>query len=134
MIAIATELSMMQASLFCAQETNTAWTPAILQSLQSQCRTVYPHHKLAVSSSQEKNNGWFQPGGTAIFALGAWASRVIGWGHDELLGCWSYLEMVGQHDKQIVLVSAYQVCTQEFDTTTNTSTAQQTRLLMQQGT
>jgi len=80
MVAIATELSSMQASLFCAQETNTAWNPTTFQAFKNQCKTVYPHHKLAVSSSKEKNEGWFQPGGTGIVALGAWASHVIGWG------------------------------------------------------
>jgi len=50
---------------------------------------------------------------------------VIGWGSDELLGQWSYLEMVGQHDKRVIIASAYHVCPQEYDATTNTSTAQQ---------
>jgi len=86
MVAIATELQSMQASVFLAQETNTAWTPTALNALQNQCRKVYSQHKLAVASSAEKNTGWFQPGGTCIIALGPWASRVIGWGQDELLG------------------------------------------------
>ncbi len=126
MLAINTEIKVMQASMFCAQETNTAWTPTTLNALQNQCRQVYPQHKLAVLSSQEKNDGWFQPGGTSIIALDAWASQVIGWGQDELLGRWSYLEMVGQQGKRAILVSAYQVCKQDFDATMTTSTAQQT--------
>ncbi len=65
MVAISTELHTMHASIFCVQETNTAWTPPALQAFQHQCRTTYPYHKLAVSSSKEKNEGWFQPGGTA---------------------------------------------------------------------
>jgi len=133
MVAISTELRTMNASIFCAQETNTAWTPPALQAFQHQCRTTYPYHKLAVSSSQEKNEGWFQPGGTATVALDAWANRVIGWGSNELLGRWSYLELVGQHDKRVIIASAYRVCPQEYDPTTNTSTAQQTRLLQQKG-
>jgi len=104
-----------------------------LHAFQNQCHTVYPQHKMAVSSSKEKSKGCFQPGGTGIVALGAWASCVIGWGQDKLLGCWSYLEMVGQHGKWAILVLVYRVCTQEFDATTTTSTAQQTWLLMQQG-
>jgi len=96
MLAITTKLQAIQASVFCAQETNTAWTPTTLNALQNQCRKVYPQHKLAVSSSKEKSDGWFQPGGTSIIALDVWASQVIGWGQDELLGRWLYLEMVGQ--------------------------------------
>jgi len=73
MLAITTELQAMQASVFCAQETNTAWTPTTLNAFQNQCRLVYPQHKLAISLSQEKekSGGWFQPGGTSIIALAA---------------------------------------------------------------
>jgi len=46
---------------------------------------------------------------------------------------WSYLEFVGQHGMRLFVVSAYRVCNQEFDATTITATAQQTRLLLQQG-
>jgi len=41
--------------------------------------------------------------------------------------------MVGQHGKRVILVSAYRVCAQDFDTATTTSTAQQIHLLMRQG-
>ncbi len=39
--------------------------------------------------------------------------------------------MVGQHGKCAIIVSAYQVCKQDCDITTNTAMAQQTRLLLQ---
>jgi len=42
--------------------------------------------------------------------------------------------MIGQHGKRAILMSAYRVCNQEFDATTNTVMAQQTRILMRQGT
>jgi len=61
-----------------------------------------------------------------MLAWGKWASRVIGWGQDKLLGRWSYLEFVGQHGMCLIIVSAYRVCRQPFDATTTTSTAQQT--------
>jgi len=41
--------------------------------------------------------------------------------------------MVGQQGKRAIIVSAYQVCKQEFDSTTNTATAEQTCLLLQNG-
>jgi len=84
--AITTEFHTMQASLFCAQETNTAWKLTTLQAFKNQCRAIYPYHKLAVSSSQETTEGWFQPGGTATIALDVWASQVIGWGSEQNLG------------------------------------------------
>jgi len=43
------------------------------------------------------------------------------------------LELVGQHGKCLIVVSAYQVCPQQFDATANMVTVQQTRLLQQQG-
>jgi len=66
-------------------------------------------------------------------ALGEWASRVIDQGHDKQLGRWSYLELVGQYGKRLIVVSAYRVCAQEFDATSNTVTTQQHRILQQLG-
>jgi len=133
MTAIATELQTMDASIFLAQETNMAWKPTTLQAIDSQCNSVFKHKKLATSSSNEKSNHRYQPGGTLTLALGKWASRVISRGHDELLGRWSFLELVGQQNKRIMMISAYRVCNQQFDATSNTVTAQQTRLLQQNG-
>jgi len=133
MTAITTELHAMNTSIFLAQKTNTVWNPMTLQQLATQCHQVYHHKKMATSSSSEKCKGNIQPGGTLTLALGKWASRVIHQGHDKLLGRWSYLELIGQNGKCIIIASAYRVCTQEFNATMNTVTAQQTRLLQQQG-
>jgi len=51
MTAMATELQTMDASMFFAQETNTAWKPTTLQAIDSQCNSVFKHKKLATSSS-----------------------------------------------------------------------------------
>jgi len=85
-MAIAVELQALNASVFLAQETNTAWKPASLQAIQTQCHRVHRHSKLATSSSQDSTEARFQPGGTLTLALGKWASRVIRWGNDEILG------------------------------------------------
>jgi len=126
MTTIATKLHTMNTSIFLAQETNTVWNPSTLQKLATQCHQVYHHKKIATSGSSEKCKGTFQPGGTMTLALGKWASHMIHQGCDKLLGHWSYLELVGQHEKCIIIISAYCVCAQEFDATTNTATAQQT--------
>ncbi len=99
MTAMATELQTMDASMFFVQETNTAWKPTTLQAIDSQCNLVFKHKKLATSSSNEKSGQRYQPGGTLTLALGKWASRVISRGHDEPLGRWSFLKLVGQHNK-----------------------------------
>jgi len=88
---------------------------------------------MAASSSTNSAKGTHQPGGTLTLALGKWASRIIKWGSDEPLGRWSYLELVGQQGMHLMVVSAYRVCLQQFDATTTTVTAQQTRILLQQG-
>jgi len=133
MVAIAHELQQCDASIFLAQETNTPWNPQNLATVKSQCQQVHRHKKIATSSSTDSAKGTYQPGGTLTLALGKWASRVIKWGSDDPLGRWSYLELVGQHGMRLIVVSAYRVCPQQFDATTSTVTAQQTRLLLQQG-
>jgi len=133
MTAIAEELQNVNASVFVAQETNTAWKLATLLSITTQCHRVQRHHKLAVSSSQDGNGANYQPGGTLTLALGKWASCIIGNGQDDPLGRWSYLEFVGQCGMHLIVVSAYRLCPQQFDATANMVTAQQTRLLLQQG-
>jgi len=130
---MAVELQNSNTSVFLAQETNTAWKPAALLTIQTQCHRVHKHSKIATSSSQDSTDARHQPGGTLTLALGKWASRVIGQGQDDLLGCWSFLEFVGQHGMRLIVASAYRVCAQPFDATTITATAQQTRLLLQQG-
>jgi len=133
MTAIASELQHCDASAFLAQETNIPWKPTNLQSIRSQCQQIHRHLKMATSSSTDSTTGQFQPGGTLTLALGKWASRVIQWGSDDPLGRWSYLELVGQQGMRLIIVSAYRVCPQQFDPTTSTVTAQQTRILLQQG-
>jgi len=133
MLAIATELKNCDASISLAQETNIPWTPPNIQSIRSQCQQVHRHLKMATSSSIDSARGHYQPGGTLTLALGKWASRVIHWGSDEPLGRWSYLELVGQLGMRLIVVSAYRVCPQQFDATASTVTAQQTRILLQQG-
>jgi len=95
MLAIATGLQELNASIFLAQETNTPWNPKNLQHAAQQCHQVYTNKKIATSSSQEKCEGTYQPGGTMTLALGKWASQVIDQGRDKQLGHWLHLELVG---------------------------------------
>jgi len=126
MTAMALELQHSNASVFLAQETNTAWLPPAIWSIHAQCNNVHRHIKLATSSSQDNTDAKHHPGGTLTVALNKWASRVIGSGTDEILGRWSYLEFVRQGDKRLIVASAYRVCPQPFDATSMTATAQQT--------
>jgi len=107
MTAMATDLQAMDASIFFAQETNMAWTPTTMQVVNSQCNAIFKYKKFATSSSKEKSTLCYQPGGTLTLALRKWGSHVIACRQDELLGWWSYLELVGQQGKCIVMILAY---------------------------
>jgi len=58
---------------------------------------------------------------------------VITCGSDTLLGCWSFLELIGKLDKKLIIISAYCICDQKFNAAAVTVMAQQTRLLQAQG-
>jgi len=133
MIAITQELQNLAVSVFAGQETNVHWDPATHYQMYTQCRRVTPHIKIATSTSQEPAADWYKPGGTMLLTLDPWTSRVIDRGTDSTLGRWSYMEFVGKQNKRVIVVSGYRVCNQKFDATSNTTTAQQMRLLQQQG-
>jgi len=99
-MTIATELQQMEASMFLAQETNTAWTPLNVQTIKTQCQQVYQHIKMATSASQEPTNNWCQLDGTLTISLNKWANEVINWGQDALLGIWFFIELLARMDKE----------------------------------
>jgi len=86
-----------------------------------------------MSMSQEPTAEWCKPGGTMLLTLDLWTSRVIECGTDSTLGQWSYMEFVRKQNKRVVVVSGYRIGNQKFDAALNTTTAQQIRLLQQQG-
>jgi len=133
MMAITHKLLHMGASVFAAQETNVHWDPASQYQLYTQCRQPHSQIHVVTACSQEPAPDWYKPGGTLLMAIGEWTSRIIQKGSDVNLGCWSYLELVGKHNKRIIVVSGYRVCNQKFDAASNTVSAQQIRLLQASG-
>ncbi len=125
MVAISDELNNLGASMFAAQETNINWNPTTLSLITAQCRQASKQVLLSTASSTTQAKEWHQPGGTLLMTLNKWTSRVIDRGMDKPLGRWSFVELVGQQEKKIVVVSAYRVCNQKFDAASNTATAQQ---------
>jgi len=132
-VAITTELINLNASVFAAQETNVHWDTATSSSLRTQCRQVTSQARFATSTSAEKAQDWFKPGGTLTLAMNKWTGRIIDSASDPVLGRWSYLEFIGKQNKRIIVLSGYRVCPQPFDAASQTVTAQQTRLLQAQG-
>jgi len=78
---MAEELNLTNASVFMAQETNTAWKPTMLASIQAQCHCVQCHHTLTVLSSQDGSGG-----SARRHAYTRWASHIIGHGTNDPLG------------------------------------------------
>jgi len=66
-------------------------------------------------------------------ALNQWAGRVINNDTDPTLGCWSYMEFIGKHDKWLIVMSSYLMCNQQFNAASQMVTAQQIHLLQAKG-
>jgi len=125
MLALTKELMLISASVFAAQETNIHWNVDTIHHLQTQCCKAAPQTQIATSTSAEDTSEWHKPGGTITMALNNWTSRVIKKGNDPMLGRWSFIELVRKYDKHLIVISAYRVCHQQFDTASQTVMAQQ---------
>jgi len=82
--------------MFLAQETNTAWTPLMTHAIQAQCHQVYCHKN---GKYLESRPNWLpiptrRNNDPCTWQMVSW---IINWGHNALLGCWSYLKLVGQN-------------------------------------
>jgi hypothetical protein len=63
-----------------------------------------------------------------------YVGRVVETGSDTEMGRWSFIRMLGKHGRQIILVSAYQVCKQQANRVgARTAFAQQLSLLRRNG-
>ncbi len=133
MLAITEELMSKGVSVFAAQETNINWNKDTTPMILAQARRTTPHIALTTSTSCEQTENWYKPGGTMVLAINHCTSRLIDRGTDNSLGRWSYLEFVGKLNKRVIIVSAYQVCNQKFDATSDTASAQQIRILQANG-
>jgi len=115
MRAITTELQNLGASVFAAQEPNIHWDPATMHQIYTQCCQAASHAFLATSCSQEPSSDWYKPGGMLLMALGPCTSRIVTRGSDLALGRWLFIEFAGKDNTQLVVISAYWVCNQQFD-------------------
>jgi hypothetical protein len=60
----------------------------------------------------------YQPGGTATVLCDNWVSRMLQKGEDPLgLGRWSYITLHGKGSKQITIITGYNACPSQGDTT-----------------
>ena len=68
-------------------------------------RRIWPNVKFSVSSSGERTEGRYQPGGTITMANQEWSGRVVASGRDEL-GRWSSITIIGKGIK-VTFITAY---------------------------
>ncbi len=87
-----------------------------------------------MSQSQEQSLANYKPGGTSTIVIGPRTTHACMDGQDPHgLGRWSYLELEGKNDKQIVFVTGYRSCNQPTRLGLSTYHDQQYRLLLQSG-
>jgi exonuclease III len=103
-------------------------------AMQAHVKTIYSHSKLVMSSSSIPSVHDFKPGGTFTIAQGNIVSRIVNSGTDAL-GRWSYIELAGKQHRNVVIITAYQVCNQSYITNHTikslTAAAQQYSILQQ---
>jgi len=115
------------------QEPNTKWTDHLQHRVKRIFQQTFRRAALSTSNSTEPSNT-YQPGGTALTLVGPHATRLITSGQDTSgMGCWSYIELHGKHNKRLVIASAYCVRSQKARIGSNTVSTQQTQILLRSG-
>ena len=110
----------------------------IQQQIHSICRQVCKKYKVTYSSSDVPSVNDFKPGGTLLLTTGDITQRY-GQSYSDEYGRWSAQELICKGDKNLVLISAYQVCDGQGTTTSNgrvrslTAHVQQVRMLREKG-
>jgi len=115
------------------QETNTKWTKHLQQRVHHVFQNTFLCTALSTSNSTEPSDT-YQPSGTALTIVGPHASWLLSSGQDSSgMGRWSYIELLGKHNKCLILASAYCVRSQTAHIGSNMVSTQQTQILLQSG-
>jgi hypothetical protein len=134
MLDTAQALKVSSADITNFQETNCNWRSQCLSQCYDKFKRIYNHVEMATSSSIVTYRTEYQPGGTMVVATDDYVGRIVETGSDKEMGRWSYIRMLGKDGRNIVIVSAYQVCDQRADQVGDrTAFAQQTSLLRRNG-
>ena len=95
----------------CYSEINLDTTKThLLQQLQEQVTQIDTQARSTWSSSKITTTRNYKPGGTGIITFGGHAGRIKSSGTDAL-GRWSYQLLDGKGNKEILIMSIYQCCT-----------------------
>ena len=123
-----------KADIFCFQEHNLDTTQYTVRNiLHNTTNKHWQRARLSISSSPIAFSGNWKPGGTAILTNGHITGRIIAAGHDEW-DRWSYQTIIGQRQRYVTIISAYQVVAQKqaLKGLYTTATQQQSLLIRQQ--
>jgi len=112
--AVAYTLHNYSVGIACLQETNTQWTPPLINRVWQVFQQLPKQMaKLATSSSKDVILGNYQPGGTCTVSLGCWTTRARLADQDyHGLGCWSYIKFEGRDAHRNIFASGYRSCNQ----------------------
>jgi len=115
------------------QEPNTKWTNHLQQWVQCIFQQTFNWSALSTSNSTEPS-GTYQPGGTALNIVGPHASWLISSRQDtSSMGWWSYIELLGKHNKHLIITLVYCIHSQAAHIGSNTVSTQQTQILLHSG-
>jgi exonuclease III len=123
-----------QADILCIQEHNLDTTQYhVRTTLQHTAKKYWQRSRFTISSSPLTFSNTWKPGGTAIFSTGSITGRITATGADEW-GRWSYHTLQGQQQRQVTIITIYQVV-DKFTSNKGhfTIAAQQRSLLIRQG-
>jgi hypothetical protein len=91
-------------------ETNVDWRSTGSQGkIRNIFRKYWPRVVFASSSSDRRQKGVYQPGGTLSFVTSPWASRTSAGTDSRGLGRWSTLTVIGRSNTKITFITAYRV-------------------------
>jgi hypothetical protein len=131
------EMKRMKSDTTCLFEVNLdTLKHEIRENLFKTTRNIFDHNRLNITSSSVPSKHDYKPGGTLIMTQGNFKGRVIDSGSDAL-GRWTYQTLAGKANRNLTVVSAYQVCNQAVvdnsKVKTLTASAQQISILRIQG-
>ncbi len=98
------------AHLTAISESNVNWrNPSIRDRWESTLQRNYSDLHFSHSSCDEGFSPTSQRGGTSMICNSRMSSRLVSKGHDEVFGRWSWMKFTISSERQLLVITAYQV-------------------------
>jgi hypothetical protein len=116
-------------------ETNRNWRDKRSKNeIKRRFRDFWKMTSMAVSSSTEHGDRFYQPGGTMTVVGEPWACRAKAAANESDMGRWNEIAISGRKGKSVIVITAYRVCKNSAATAgPTTSFAQQWHILRRSG-